>query len=347
MSKVHQVHAKYRDRLIGIIAELLRDPGPHGIKDAAKRYGISQEKLRKDLNYLIKKLNHVNKKEYIIRGRGYFEGNFARAVANLSPEVRLYLFLALRQVQPMLKGEGEKAYRELLEHAYSVLSEEDVRRLKEWSDFYFVSEYGYPQSRSHFYQSLQEVFEAIRFNKMLRFKHKGNIRYFDPFGVFYAKHTFYLIGHLMKTPDVSYKKLIHIRLDRIQDMVRTIHSSPLGRKKEEVWPYKRNHVQNYIRQMLEAEHGRNKCDYVIRIYDQNVFQRIQEKQWHPDQVIRPIEAGEAVGEIIFPGMTSWMEIKKWVLGWGSAVELIKPAEKRKELWEEIKTMFLKRYGSGG
>jgi hypothetical protein len=63
-------------------------------------------------------------------------------------------------VQPLLKEDGEKAYRELLEHTYSVLNPEDVRRLKEWSDFYFVSEYGYPQIRGHFYHSLQEVFEA-------------------------------------------------------------------------------------------------------------------------------------------------------------------------------------------
>jgi len=52
-----------------------------------------------------------------------------------------------------------------------------------------------------------------------------------------------------------------------------------------------------------------------------------------------------VGEIVFPKITSWMEIKKWVLGWGSAVELVKPAEKRRELRDEIQTMFYKRYQS--
>ncbi|MBH8597290.1 MULTISPECIES: hypothetical protein [unclassified Thermoactinomyces] len=86
MSKVHQVHSKYRDRLLGIIAELLHDPGPHRIKDTAERYGVSQEKRRRDRNDLIEKLNKVNQKEYILRGRGYYAGNFVRAVANLSPE---------------------------------------------------------------------------------------------------------------------------------------------------------------------------------------------------------------------------------------------------------------------
>lgn len=348
MSKVHQTHAQYRDRLIDIIAELLRDPGPHWIREKAKHYRISQEKLRKDLNYLIEKLNHTNQKEYIIRGRGYYKGNFARAISNLSPKVRLYLFLALRHIQPMMKGGGEKAYRELTEHVYSVLSEEDVRRLEEWTGFYFVSEYGYSKRRNHFYHALQEVLEAIRFNIILRIIYNGNIRYFDPYAVYYAKHTYYVIGHRMKTTDEIFSihssyKPIHIRLDRIQDIVWTRYNSPLGKRKEEVWTYKQNHARVYIEQMLEAENDRDKCDYVIRIYDKKAFQRIQEKQWHPKQVIRPLDGEEAVAEIIFQDVASWMEIKKWILGWGSAVELIKPIERRKELIEEIKVMYLKRY----
>ncbi len=346
MSKVHRIHANYRDRLIEIIAELLRDPGPHSIRDKAERYGISQEKLRKDLNYLISKLNDMNQREYIIRRRGYYEGNFVRAVANLSREVRLYLFLALQQLRPMLKGGGEKAYQELLNHVYSVLSEEDVRRLKDWSHFYFVSEYGYPLNRKHFYQSLQEVFDSIRLNQILRFHHNGKIKYFDPYAIYYAKHTFYLIGKRIMKPDFSGNRLVHMRLDRIRDLERTIHPCPEREKKEEIWVYKQNHAKDYIERMLEAEQGQEKTDYVIRVHDKKAFERIREKQWHPKQEIHAITEGEAVGEITFPDTTSWLEVKKWILGWGSAIELMKPAEKRKEICEEIKTMYLKRYRGG-
>ncbi|MBH8597291.1 WYL domain-containing protein [Thermoactinomyces sp. CICC 10523] len=119
--------------------------------------------------------------------------------------------------------------------------------------------------------------------------------------------------------------------------MRTVHSSSRVGMKEEVWIYKKNHAQQYINQMLEAEHGKSKDDYVIRIYDKEVFKRIREKQWHPEQKIIPFEGEGAVGEIPFSKVSSWLEMKKWVLGWGSAVELIQPAENRRELCEEIKT----------
>ena len=346
MSKIHRAHVQHRERLFSMLAEMLLDSRQHRIKDAAERYGVSQEKIRRDIKYLEEKLNRTNRREYIIRGHGYYQGNFARAVANLSPEVRLYLFLALRQVQPLLKGEGERAYQELLEYTYSVLREEDVRRLKEWSGFYFVSEYGFPRNRIHFYRALQDVFEAIRYDQILQLEHRGPRRYFDPYGVYYAKHLFYLIGKLVKWPDGPDLPLIHLRLDRIRDISRMPRPSSLGRrKKEDIWEYKRNHAEKYINQMLEAEHSKVKQDYVIRIYDPNVFERIREKQWHPYQQIREIHEKGAVGEIVFPKISSWLEIKKWVLGWGSAVELVKPAEKRKELRNEIQAMFYNRYQS--
>ncbi|MBH8606039.1 hypothetical protein [Thermoactinomyces sp. CICC 10521] len=58
--------------------------------------------------------------------------------------------------------------------------------------------------------------------------------------------------------------------------MRTVHSSSRVGMKEEVWIYKKNHAQQYINQMLEAEHGKSKDDYVIRIYDKEVFKRIRE-----------------------------------------------------------------------
>ena len=222
MSKVHRAH-------VSIVSVCFRCwPRccwiPDGIGSGMRRKGTGypRRKYAEISNISKKMLNQRNQREYIIRGHGYYQGNFARAVANLSPEVRLYLFLALRQVQPLLKGEGERAYQELLEHTYSVLREEDVRRLKEWSGFYFVSEYGFPRNRTHFYRALQDVFEAIRYDQILQFEHRGRRKYFDPYGVYYAKHLFYLIGKLVKWPDGPDLPLIHLRLDRIRDISRIL-----------------------------------------------------------------------------------------------------------------------------
>jgi hypothetical protein len=79
--------------------------------ETVKRFGISARQFRKDIQYLIQARNEEYQKQYIIKEHGKFSGNFSRSVASLSPQVRLYLFLALKQVEPLLQGEGEKAFQ--------------------------------------------------------------------------------------------------------------------------------------------------------------------------------------------------------------------------------------------
>ncbi len=341
MSKRDQRDRMYRDRLFQILAELLRDSGPYTFREKAEIYGVTERTIRKNIDYLIQSLNEPNQRKYIIKGRGYYKGNFKQAVANLRPEVRLYLFLALQQLQPMLTGQGEKAYRELMNFVFSILSEEDIKRLKGWKEFYYINQYGFPLNRNHFYDTLHEIFEAIRLHQILQFKRpRGTYRYFDPYGVYHTKNTFYIIGLLMPARDqYETKQLRHTRLDRMEEVVMLPNHSLLHKNKEELRIYKKNQAKAYIAQMLEAEHDGNRQDYVIQVFDEAVFRRIKERQWHPKQVIQRSEKRGVVGEIIFPQVASWWEVKKWVLGWGSAVELIEPRDKRIEIKEEIKMLF--------
>lgn len=346
MSKVHQYHKQYRERLLQMIADMLRDPGPYSIKETASRFKVSSRKIRDDIRYLIEKLNDANQTEYIIRKHGYYEGNFSRAVANLSPQVRLYLFLALKQIAPVLKGEGTEAFNELLRHVYSVLSEEDVRRLKEWADFYHISQFGYPVQRSHFYRSLSDIFEAIRYCQIIVFHKEEEKRYLDPFCVYYAKQTFYIVGQYLSSPDEYPLKMEirHTRLDRMKNINRLYHHySQLDQKPEEIRDYKKRQSSEYIKRMLEAESKGKRETYVINIFKQDAYRRIKEKEWHPDQKIVPAPQPGVVGQIRIPNIASWFEMKKWILGWGSAVELMEPKEKRLEIRDEIRGMFLNRY----
>lgn len=346
MSKRDQRDRMYRDRLFEILAELLRDSSRFTFREKAKIYGVTERTIRDNINYLVKNLNEPNQREYIIKRRGYYQGNFKQAVANLRPEVRLYLFLALQQLQPMLTGKGEKAYRELMNFVFSILSGEDIQRLKDWKEFYHINQYGFPLNRHHFYDTLHEIFEAIRQQQIIRFLRSGTFRYFDPYGVYHTKNTFYIIGLFMPAPDRYHKKktLYHTRLDRMEKVeMLSDYRSLLHKNKDELRIYKKKQAKAYIAQMLEAERDGDRQDYVIRVFDEAVFRRIEERGWHPKQVIRRSEKKGVVGEIIFPQVASWREVKKWVLGWGSAVELIEPRDKRNEIKEEIKKMLLDRY----
>ncbi|SEN15045.1 helix-turn-helix transcriptional regulator [Lihuaxuella thermophila] len=341
------------ERLFDMIARLLVDPGPHSIKETAQRYGVSERQIRKDIDVLIKLLNEPNQKEYIIKKHGKYEGNFSRSLASLNSEVRLYLFLALKQVEPLLQN--ARAYESLFKHACSVLSENDVKCLKEWSRFYHISRFGYPKKRSHFYQSLHEVFDAILLSQVIRFTHKNQVKYLDPFMVYYTKSVFYIIGNPLYEPDLENNKvqLRHYRLDRLQELRRLVQfRSPLEKegKYHEVLSFKEEQAKVYLAQMLEAESYQGRKDYRLYILDEKVFERISEKEWHRNQQITPIRKkmnGKYVyGEIRIPRIASPTELKEWVLRWGSAMEVVEPIEFKKEIEQEVKLLYERIYKIG-
>jgi predicted DNA-binding transcriptional regulator YafY len=334
------------DRLLAIIAELLIDEGPYSVQETAKKYGVTPQMIRRDLHKLITSLNEANQRSYIVRRRGEYEGNFQRSIANLSSEVLVYLFLSLTQLKPMLGEKAKEAYDKLWRHALSVLPSVDQRKLNDWSNFYYICEFAYPRKRDHFYKSLNTVFESIRKHRMLSFTKKRKERVFDPYGIYYAKKTFYLLG---KYEEKLKKNEVHLtRLDRVTNLKslenqKTPLLKELSYNDEEVHHFKKNQVKDTIKNMLEAERDRERRDnYVFYILDKKVKDRIQERQWHHSQVLKDKEfqnkGRKVYAELRFSQVESPVELKKWVLGWGSAIEVIEPTSFRKEIKQEILKM---------
>jgi predicted DNA-binding transcriptional regulator YafY len=56
--------------------------------------------------------------------------------------------------------------------------------------------------------------------------------------------------------------------------------------------------------------------------------RVQETTWHPSQVLEPLRDGRVRLTL---RVSSWLELRHWVLGWGEAVEVIGPAELRNSI----------------
>jgi predicted DNA-binding transcriptional regulator YafY len=328
------------DRLLDLIALLLRDPGPHRVTETAEHYGISARQLRKDIQDLIQALNDENQKQYIIKEHGKFSGNFSRSVASLSPQVRLYLFLALKQVEPLLQGEGERAFQILFEHACTVLSEQDAKMIKNWSRFYHVGQFGYPKKRHSFYSFLNEIFLAIHFDQSISFTYKEERKEVIPFAMHYAKNNMYLIGAYPGRQDFR-----QFRLDRMSDLMRNknrVRHKP--KKLAAIHARKERRVKRYLEEMWESERSGTAQTYVFHIYDQKVYDRIAEKAWHPKQNIQPyLKQKGVVGELTISDVANSQELKKWVLGWGASIKVMEPKSFKKEIEEEVKKM-RQRYG---
>jgi proteasome accessory factor B len=66
---------------------------------------------------------------------------------------------------------------------------------------------------------------------------------------------------------------------------------------------------------------------------------VAEREWHPSQRLRKRKTGEI--EMSFK-TTGLFEVLRWVLSWGSAVEVLAPAALRKDVADEIRRMARRR-----
>jgi predicted DNA-binding transcriptional regulator YafY len=74
-------------------------------------------------------------------------------------------------------------------------------------------------------------------------------------------------------------------------------------------------------------------DIVLR-FDPSITQRVHETRWHPSQVEELEDDGSLLWRARVPGL---LEIRSWILGWGSAVEVLGPDELRDWVAEQHTT----------
>ena len=76
--------------------------------------------------------------------------------------------------------------------------------------------------------------------------------------------------------------------------------------------------------------------YNIRIkFSKTVAPFIKEKNWHPTQKIRPLKNGEVELQM---RLSHLMDIKRWILGWGSQAEVLSPDELAETIQAEAKAI---------
>ena len=72
-----------------------------------------------------------------------------------------------------------------------------------------------------------------------------------------------------------------------------------------------------------------------------VARRVQETTWHPSQVLEQLPDGRVRLTL---RVSSWLELRHWVLGWGETVEVLRPAELRSSVRSAVASM-ARTYGT--
>jgi predicted DNA-binding transcriptional regulator YafY len=71
------------------------------------------------------------------------------------------------------------------------------------------------------------------------------------------------------------------------------------------------------------------------VFKRDAVRRVKEAIWHPSQVAEPLSDGRLR---LILRVVSILEIRNWVLGWGGACEVLRPADLRRDIQEEIRVM---------
>jgi len=155
---------------------------------------------------------------------------------------------------------------------------------------------------------------------------KDTTRRVDPYQVWAMNGVFYLIG------------LCHLRgavrtfaMDRIKKLTILDESFHLPKDFS---------LEHYLQTAFKVMRGTPETLKVL--FDAGVAHVVRERIWHPSQEIREKPDGRV--EITLEVPVNY-EVISWILGFGSAAEVLQPASLRKRITEELASS-LQRYRSG-
>ena len=176
-----------------------------------------------------------------------------------------------------------------------------------------------------FQESLSQVQEAVQQQRYIDIRYftmsrnVSTLRRVAPYKVWFYNETFYLIGHCQIRDDVRL-----FAIDRIEEITISTETfeMPAGFDAES---------------FMNASFGvfQGKAQTVRIRFRRKAAGYVKEKIWHPSQSI----SAEPDGSVIFTVKVAGIqEIKRWVLKWGRAAEVLAPEPLRRAVIEEIRAM---------
>ena len=71
------------------------------------------------------------------------------------------------------------------------------------------------------------------------------------------------------------------------------------------------------------------------LFAPSVARRVQETVWHSSQVLEALPDGRVRMKL---RVSSWLELRHWVLGWGESVEVVRPPELRASIRNAVASL---------
>lgn len=181
----------------------------------------------------------------------------------------------------------------------------DTLKTKLWENNFYIIERSIVQRKT-----LEVEYYTLSRNKISK-------RLLDPYHLIYKKGAWYLIAYC------HWREAIKIfRVDRIKSIKET---------KQTFLPQKDFSLTDYLKHSWQITRGKK---WKVKVcFFESAARFVKEVKWLPTQKIEELEDGS----IIFTAKVSGLlEIKKWILSFGSCAKVLEPEVLRNEIISEIK-----------
>jgi predicted DNA-binding transcriptional regulator YafY len=144
----------------------------------------------------------------------------------------------------------------------------------------------------------------------------------EPWGIFFAKRSWYLVARKRSTGDLRQYKLARFRRMDLTDRTFEVDKG---------WT-----IERYAADMWESMKDGAGRRHTVRIeIAEPMAEVVSETQWHPSQVIERRRDGSMVLTATISGLD---EVRSWVLGMGAGARVLEPKELRDQVDAEIRKM---------
>ncbi len=292
-------------------------------KVLARELEVDPRTIRRDLEYMRDELRAPIKFDHVRRGYSYTEPTFRLPSFLLTQGELISLFLAERMMRQFRGTPFEPDIRSAIEKLGTMLPDRVSVRLDAVADFLSVL----PDTECQYDpKSFNALTSAIVRRRRLDLRYwsasrnETTRRRFDPYALSAVHDGWYAIGHCHLRVEIRM-----FAIQRVQSLRET------GETFDRPADFR---AEDYLKGSFRAFRGKGDHHVVLRLRP-GVARRFAEKKWHGSQVLEPQADGSLIARL---HLNNLVEIKRWVMWWGTDCEVVAPKELRAQIALELREM---------
>lgn len=319
MSKYKPQHS----RLLFIDRKISEGRFPN-CRSLAEEWEVSRKTIQRDLEYMRYQLDAPLEYDQVRRGYYYTEQNFSLPAISLKESDLFAIFLAEKV---LAQYEGTPIYDNLCTVFQKIEDSLPDKVLPgcnhDLCHFSFLS-----QSYTHVDPVVwQAVFSCLRHQNRLEMEYQSRqsqepvTRTIDPYHGIRFDGDWYVVGYCHLRGDIRTFSLARIKsVRKLDERFRIPPDFNF-----------RTHIGSHF-----GVHWTDNNDILVRIrFNRTAARFIRERNWHPTQQVEDLPDRSLILTLT---VNHLLELKRWILSWGSAARVLEPAELAEELRRESEAM---------